>query len=52
MTNELAYLLTSVLLGTLLVGYAYFASHRLIATIERHDREREESARRHLKPAQ
>jgi hypothetical protein len=49
-TNELAYLLTSVVLGTLVVGYGYFASHRLIATVERHDREREESGRRHFKP--
>ncbi|MBB3238182.1 hypothetical protein [Phyllobacterium endophyticum] len=50
MTNELANLLTSVVLGTLLVGYGYFAS--LIATVERHDREREESGRRHFKPVQ
>jgi hypothetical protein len=50
MTNELAYLITSVVLGTLVVGYAYFASQNLIATVERHEREREERKRQYLKP--
>lgn len=52
MTNELAYLITSVVLGTLVVGYAYFASHKLIATVERHERERKERKREHFKPAE
>jgi hypothetical protein len=49
MTNELAYLIVSVVLGTLVVGYAYFASQKLIATVERNDREREERKRQYLK---
>ncbi|UXN63524.1 MULTISPECIES: hypothetical protein [Phyllobacterium] len=52
MTNELAYLITSVVLGTLVVGYAYFASQNLIATVERHERERKERKRKQFKPAQ
>lgn len=51
MTNELAYLITSVVLGTVVVGYAIFASRKLIATVERHEREREERNSELLKAA-
>ena len=50
MTNELAYLIISVVFCTIIVTYAYFASRKLIATVERHEREREERNRESLKP--
>jgi hypothetical protein len=41
-------------LGTLVVGYAYFAAKKFIATVERHERERQarKLERDHLKSAQ
>lgn len=50
MTDELAYLIFSVVFGAIIVTYAFFASRKLIATVERHEREREERNREFLKP--
>lgn len=52
MMNEWIYLAMSAGMGLLVVSYAYFTVNRHIATVERHEREREERKRQHLKPAQ
>jgi accessory gene regulator protein AgrB len=52
MMNEWIYLAMSVSMGVLVVSYAYFTVNKHIATVERHEHEREARKRQHLKPAQ
>jgi hypothetical protein len=49
--NEWIYLLMSVAMGAIVLVYGHFAVNKHIAAVERHEREREQRKRKHLKPA-